>query len=192
MNIEYEATFTKVDKDDIRGKLLKLGATKKRDMFLMKRITLDLPSEKFNSWMRVRDEDGKVTMTYKSLPDGERTIESQKELEVEVSDFETAVSMLDAIGCIKKAYQENKRELWDVDGVEVAIDEWPFLEPFIEVEGENEEVVRNVSERLGFDWKDALFGSTDEQYAEKYNVTCEFVCRELKRIAFGDPNPFIK
>jgi hypothetical protein len=31
------------------------------------------------------------------------------------------------------------------------IDEWPFLEPFIEVEGGSELGVRQVSEKLGFD-----------------------------------------
>jgi len=53
------------------------------------------------------------------------------------------------------------REVWKRDGVEATIDTWPGLNPFVEVEAETEEVVQKVSEELGFDFKEAVFGSID-------------------------------
>lgn len=189
METEYEATFSNIDKNIVRNKLKSIGAILIRKEFLMKRVTFNLPSNEKGKWLRVRDEDGKVTMSMKAIiGDG---IESQKEIYLEVNDFKSAESLLVSIGCHKKAYQENKRELWNLGDVEIAIDEWPFLEPFVEIEGPNEQQVVKVSELLGFDYSKAIFSSTDEQYTAKYGVSEDKVVNYTPRIAFGDENPFI-
>jgi len=190
METEFEATFPNVDKKEIRSKLKSLGASLKREEFLMKRVTFNLPSNERGKWIRVRDESGKITVSLKAII-GEG-IESQKEIYLEVNNFDSAVKLLEEIGCIRKAYQENKRELWDLEGVEIAIDEWPFLEPFIEVEGPNEESVKSASEKLGFDYSKAIFSSTAEQYTAKYGVSEDQVVNHTPRIAFGDENPFFE
>ena len=189
MEIEYEATFPNIDRVDLVEKLESLGATLKKKEFLMKRVTFNLPSNECGKWLRVRDEDGKITMSLKAITS--EGIEGQKEIYLEVSDFKSAESLLDSIGCHKKSYQENRRELWDLNGAEIAIDEWPFLEPFVEIEGLNEEVVREASEKLGFDYSKAIFSSTDEQYTSKYGVSEDRVINKTPRIAFGDKNPFL-
>ena len=58
MHIEYEATFTNVDKDEMRGKLRRAGAELIRPEYLQKRIPFHLPKEKRrdDAWLRVRDE----------------------------------------------------------------------------------------------------------------------------------------
>ena len=71
------------------------------------------------------------------------------------------------------------------------IDEWPFLESFVEIEGKSEKEVKKVSEKLGFDYKDAVFGPVGILYSEKYGVTEEFVNNEVKEILFDENNPFI-
>lgn len=43
MNIEYEATFTNIDKHNIRSKLEALGATCVKPEFKQKRTTFNLP-----------------------------------------------------------------------------------------------------------------------------------------------------
>ncbi|KKP82100.1 MAG: hypothetical protein UR83_C0058G0013 [Candidatus Moranbacteria bacterium GW2011_GWF2_35_54] len=156
MKIEFEATFTDINKDEIRDRLKKSGAVLTREEFLQKRVTFNFPvgHENKNGWLRVRDEGDKITMIIKII-DGEK-IENQKEIGLTVDDFSEAVEFLETIGCRKKSYQETKRELWILDGVEVTIDEWPFLEPLVEVEGKSEEAVKNVSEKLGFDYQSAL------------------------------------
>ena len=39
MATEYEAAYPNVDSEEVRKKLVEVGAKKVRDMFLMKRIT---------------------------------------------------------------------------------------------------------------------------------------------------------
>jgi adenylate cyclase class 2 len=77
-----------------------------------------------------------------------------------------------------------------LDGVEITIDEWPFLDPLVEVEGRDESEVRAVSEKLGFKWSDAKFCPAGEIYVEKYGVTPDRINNHTPRLVFGDPNPF--
>jgi adenylate cyclase class 2 len=191
MHIEYEATFPNIDKDEVRGRLKKAGAVLVRPEYLQKRSVFNLPKghEIPGGWLRVRDEGDKVTMSLK-IVDGDK-IEDQKETCITVSSFDDAVSLLKAIGCGWKAFQESKRELWKLEGVEITIDEWPFLEPFVEVEGESEEVVRRSSELIGFDYSKAVFGTVDVLYRDKYNITKDFI-NKTSRIVFDGENPFPK
>jgi len=158
---------------------------------MQKRVVFNLPKghEIKGGWLRVRDEGNKITLSLKII-DGDK-IENQKEVCLKVSDFNDAVLLLETIGCDKKAYQESMREIWELDGVEVVIDEWPFLKPFIEVEGKSEEEVRKVSEKLGFDYNKALFCSVDVQYCKKYRIPRNMTNLSLPNLRFNDKNPFI-
>jgi len=83
--------------------------------------------------------------------------------------------------------------LWKIiDGLEITIDEWPFLEPFVEIEGDSEESVKNVAEKLGFNYKDALFCSIDTLYSKKYNLSENVINNRTPKIVFDMKNPFIK
>jgi adenylate cyclase, class 2 len=190
MHIEYEATFENVDKDEIRSRLKKAGAKLVRPEFSFRRVTLHLPTghEIPNAWLRVRDNGKKITQTLKIVSKGK--IENQQELEITVDSFENTIEFLEKIGCRKKAFQETKREKWELDSVEVCIDEWPFLEPFIEVEGENEEDVRKVSEKLGFEWDRALFCAVGHLYERKYGISEEHFNDRIPKIVFDMENPF--
>jgi adenylate cyclase class 2 len=171
MYTEYEATFININKDKIRKKLIEAGASLARKEFLQKRINFNLPKSNQinNGWLRVRDEGDKITMSLKIVNGGK--IYNQKESQLVVDNFEEACKFLISIGCGEKAYQETKRELWSLDDVEISIDEWPFLEPFVEVEGNSEKEVRTVSKKIGFDYTQAKFCAVDTLYNEKYNVS---------------------
>src|SRR6266481_6264430 len=158
MDIEYEAKFLNINKDEMRQRLTKAGAKLIHPEYLQKRVPFHLPKEKRSkdAWLRVRDEGDKITLSLKMV-DGEK-IENQKEICLTINNFNNAVKLLDAIGCASKGYQETKRELWELDGVDITIDEWPFLEPFVEMEGSSEEAVIVASEKLGFIYSDAIFG----------------------------------
>lgn len=192
MYTEFEATFTDVNKDEVREKLKNAGAKLIKKEFLQKRSVFNLPKghEIKGGWLRVRDEGDKITMSLK-IVDGDK-IENQKEIQLIVDDFASAVNLLETIGCNKKAYQESKRELWEFDNVEITIDEWPFLEPFVEVEGNSEKAVREVSEKLGFDFSKAKFCAVDTLYSEKYGVSEEIINNNTPEILFNSGNPFLK
>ncbi len=190
MNIEYEATFPNIEKDDVRKRLKAAGAILVRPEYVQKRIPFWLPNKENaeNSWLRVRDEGDRVTLSLKTI-NGEN-IENQKELCLEVNSFDDAVELLESIGCGRKSYQETKRELWTLDGVEVTIDEWPFLDPFVEVEGKDEESVKNVSKKIGFDYGTALFCSVGNLYVQKYDIRPDKI-NTLEKLVFNMPNPFV-
>jgi adenylate cyclase class 2 len=190
MDIEYEAKFLDVDKNEIRKRLKDVGAELVRPEYLQKRIPFNLPKEKhsIHSWLRVRDEGDKITLSLKMV-DGDK-IENQKEICLEVDNFDNAVSLLEAIGCERKSYQETKRELWKLDNVEITLDEWPFLEPFVEIEGASEAAVKSVSEKLGFNYSDAVFGAVGKVYKMKYGIAPDEV-NNLPKIVFGMKNPFL-
>ncbi len=190
IEIEYEATFLNINKDEIRTRLKKAGAALIKPEFLMKRIVFELPAghEIKGGWLRVRDEGDKITMSLK-IVDGDK-IENQKEICLKIDNFNEGVKFLEAIGAKQKAYQESRRELWTLNDVEITLDEWPYLEPYVEIEGKSETEVKNISEKLGFDYALALFCSADVLYNKKYGVPFK-VINKTRRITFTDPNPFI-
>ncbi|MCX6718253.1 MAG: CYTH domain-containing protein [Candidatus Staskawiczbacteria bacterium] len=192
MAIEYEATFLNINKGEIREKLEKVGAKLVKSEFMQKRVVFNLPNghEIEGAWLRVRDEDNKITMSLKVV-DGEK-IENQKEIGLVINDFNAGKEFLEVIGCQKKSYQETKREIWELDGVEVCIDEWPFLEPFVEVEGKSEKEVKLISEKLGFDYFKALFCAAGEIYSKKYGIPAEIINNKTPEITFNMGNPFLK
>ena len=191
MQIEYEATFININKDEIRARLKKTGAILVKPEFLQKRIVFELPSghEIPGGWLRVRDESDKITMSLKVV-NGDK-IEDQKEICLKIDNYNEGVIFLESLGAKRKAYQESRRELWILDNAEITIDEWPYLEPYVEVEGATEEKVKLVSEKIGFNYQEALFCSVDTLYNKKYGTPIDVINKNTKLITFTDPNPFI-
>lgn len=192
MDTEYEATFRKIDKKEFRKTLQKAGATLSREEFLQKRVVMNLPTghEIKGGWLRIRDEGNKTTLTLKVV-DGEN-IENQKEISLKIDNFEKAEELLASIGCNKTAYQESKRELWLLDEVEITIDEWPFLDPYIEIEGKSEKAVRSAAEKLGLNFSEALFCSIDKLYSLQYGFSVDVINKQTPELKFGENNPFQK
>lgn len=189
MKTEYEATFLDIDRVHLTETLRALGATLEWPEYMQRRVTLELPKEKQNpnTWLRVRDEGDKVTLTLKSV-DG-KTITGQKEILVEVNDFDGTVALLESIGCERKSYQESKRELWQFGDVEIAIDTWPFLDTYVEVEGLSEEAVKDVAALLGFDYSAATFDTVNGIYKQRYGKTLDEL--KLPSLTFEMENPFL-
>lgn len=189
-NIEYEAKFINIDKGKIRKTLRVLGANLINPEFLQKRVVFNLPTghEIKGGWIRIRDEANKITMSLKVISGNK--IEDQKEVYLIVNSFEEAEKFLMTIGCKKKSYQENKRELWRIKDVEITIDEWPFVEPFIEIESDSEDKVKEVAKNLGFNYTQALFGATDIICQKKYGIPLD-VINSMPEIRFDMANPYL-
>ena len=192
MKTEIEVKFCDIDTAKIRAELAAAGGVCEVPMRLMRRVLIEEPHhEADHSFLRVRDEGDKVTLTFKrrGRPD-DPTIDSVQELEVTVSDFEDTVAILREAGWSHKTYQETKRETWKLGEVEVVIDEWPWLPPYIEIEGDNEAAVRAAAETLGFDWADAQFGHIDAVYARLYDFAEGFRgVIDLAEVRFTLPRP---
>jgi adenylate cyclase class 2 len=194
MKTEIEVKFLDVDFDDIRRKISELGGTCEHHMRLMKRAILDTPDLKMREtggYIRVRDEGNTVTLTYKQFDKTKDLhIASAKELEVEVSNFDDTVGIMLATGLAVRSIQESKRETWRLEGVEIVLDEWPWLNPYIEIEAHSEEAVKKVAARLGFDWKDAVFGDVMVAYRKQYPyLTKDQTVGRVKEVRFNDSLP---
>jgi len=185
MKTEFEATFLKIDKDEIRTRLKNVGAALIYPEFLMKRVVFNPPVQIKGGWLRVRQEADKVTMSLK-VADGDK-IENQKEIELVINNFDEGVNFLSTIGAQKKSYQETLREKWQLDGVEVTIDTWPGISPFVEIESDNEEAVKRVVEKLRFDYSQAYFGAVDKIYEKEIGIRVDVLNNYIPEITFANP-----
>lgn len=192
METEFEAKFYPAF-DDIRERLQKLDATLLCKERLMKRVLFDQRKNPHLTahYIRVRDEGDKITMSAKihALEGG--NLSDQKEAVTEIHDFDSAVEVLKHSGLIQSSYQENKRETWIFDGAEIVIDTWPGLESYIEVEADSEEKVREIAEKLGYNWKDRRITSVTDIYMEVYDLSEAEVLKMTANITFEN-NPFDK
>ncbi len=192
MKSEIEAKFLNVNHDELRAKLTAVGAILEQPMRTMRRVVIHTPTmTDKNAFVRVRDEGNRITITYKQFD--EDSIDGAKEYEVEVSDFETVVGLLTAAGLEHDTFQESRRENWRLGEVEVMLDEWPWLEPYVEIEGPTEESVRALADKLGFVWTNAIFGGVANAYQMQYPHIGEEGITEINQnwsvIKFSEPKP---
>lgn len=190
MNTEFEAKFIHINKTNFRAQLKKIGAKLIKPEFFQRRVAFNLPKKSVKTgYIRVRDEREKITMSLKFVKG--KKISDQKEIMLEVNSFKGAIEFLNSIGCNQKAFQETKRELWRIADVDITIDEWPFLEPFVEIEGNSENKVKSVCKKLGLDYSKAIFGAVDTLYHLKYGVAKNIINNHTPVIEFKTKNPFI-
>ena len=174
MKTEIEAKWLNIDHDELRKKLIKLGAKQVRPKTDMTRTTFDLPNEKSTGeWVRVRNEGDKITLSYKRN-DGQ-SLTGTKEICLIVDNYQSAIDFLNTTGFRQKSFQETRRETWILDGAEIDLDEWPWLPTFIEIETKSEADMKKIIKKLELDMKDAMYSSADLVYQKYYDVTTEEV-----------------
>lgn len=174
---EIELKFLEVDVENLITKLDKLEARKVGEYFY-KRIIWDFPDhrlQKSGGFLRLRDEGENVTMTFKSQKDFVSYEATTKDVvmiedEVIVSNFENTRTILRNLGMIELRYQENKRIRYTLGNVEIDIDFWPRIPPYVEIEGPSIEEVLNVVEVLGFNKDDAVRYSAGTIYDRHYGI----------------------
>lgn len=154
MQSEIEARWTSVDPVKVRAMVQKHGGKKVHDRLLMKRYVYVNKRPGQTDLLRVRTEHNKITMTYKHISEQARF--GVKELEFHVDDFDKAnefIRVLSQFG-VKFSYityQESYREKYVIDGCEFTIDEWPLLDPMVEIECKDEATVFRIAKLIGLD-----------------------------------------
>ena len=187
MKTEFEIVFTDIDRDEIIEKIKSLWWIQTKKNTLMKRVIFEHPWDPKGSYLRVRDEWDKITCTYKKQKPWKLDIHSIQELETVVQDFDIMVNIFRELWLNEKSYQETYREVWEINGeVEIMIDLWPWLKPYIEIEAENEELVKKYSELLWFDYKKGIFWTVFQVYEKECGFDYEFI-NSLKEITFENP-----
>ncbi len=148
MHTEYEVRILEIDVDSIKKKLDSVGAIFEWDR-LQRRYVYDFIPKLDGKWIRLRTNGIKNTLTIKDVVTSK--IDGTKELEIEVDDFDRTNLILQELGYEYRAYQENRRIQYKLNGVEIDIDSWPMIPTYLEVEASSEEEVYKTIELLGFD-----------------------------------------
>ena len=162
-DIEHEAKIINISPATIRRRLKKIGATKVGD-YHFRRYVFDTMPASPDRWVRLRSDGKSTTLTVKEI--NSSTIDGTKEWEVAVSDLATTLKILEKIGIKPRGYQENKREEYRLDGVQIAIDSWPKLKPYIEIEANSSTKVIETAGHLGYSKDDLIAKNTTELYRE--------------------------
>jgi adenylate cyclase, class 2 len=160
---EYEATFLSIDVADLQARLTNLGAVQALPRTLLTRKIFESDALERGSWVRLRDEGSRSTLTLKQVTDA-TSIDGTTEIETEVSDLTAMAEILIQLGLAEVRYQENYREEWRWGDVAFDFDTWPGLPTFVEIEGPDEDSVRRAAAVLELDYSRARFGSVDDIY----------------------------
>jgi adenylate cyclase, class 2 len=150
---ETEAKFYVQDLERIRKSLESLKAQLNQSRVLEMNLRFDLPGASLRAQGRVLRlrRDTEARLTYKGGNKNTRGVLSREEIEFVVGDFEKAKKFLEALGYQQIFYYEKYRITYQLDKCLVMLDELPFGN-FVEIEGESEETIRALSERLELDW----------------------------------------
>lgn len=175
MQTEFEVKILDIDVEKIISKLSILGAKKIGEKF-QKRLVYNFNPPKENSWIRLRTDGKKTTMAIKEIQND--NIDGTKELEIVVDDFEKTDLFLEKLGYIAKAYQENRRISYILDDVEIEIDFWPKISPYLEIEARSISKVELMIKKLGFNRSQATSISVRKVY-KKYGIDI-YTIKELK------------
>lgn len=145
MKTEYEVKILEIDHEKIVQKLESLGAKKTMDV-MQERYIYDVIPYDAHKWIRLRTNGKKTTLTLKDLE--AKTIDGMKELEIEVNDFVKTNQLLERLGYKNKGFQQNKRVQYILDDVEIDLDHWPLIPEYMEIEGNDEEIVLKMLDIL--------------------------------------------
>jgi len=191
MDTEFEVKFYPIDKTEYRKKLEEIGAKLVIPERKMRRMIFDgrFHPEFKCDYIRVRDEGNTVRISAKIHAQEGGKISDQKEIDIEVNNFEKAVEIFGLMGLKPDRYQENLRETWEHKEAEITIDTWPWLGSLTEIEGDSEGKIKEVVQRLGLAWDKKIITSVIEIYAKVYNLSADKVLDKMSNLTFEN-NPF--
>lgn len=175
---EIEVKYYIADLPALEAKLQRLGArlAQQRTHEINLRFdTVDDEMKRSFQVLRLR-QDKAARMTYKGPSQYQDGARLRQEIEFEVSDFEAARRFLEALGYHVSMMYEKFRAVYELDGVEITLDEMPYGN-FAELEGPDTNSLRTVNEKLGLDW--------EARAEESYTVLFDQL-REVMGLAFSD------
>ena len=134
--------------------------------------TLETNMKKFlinpNKWVRLRKSNDKIEFTTKHILNKKNNnYQNVIETEIEVSSFEEANNLLESIGICKRNYQEKIRYSFVYKDAQIEIDIWPMLDPYLEIECDNNKTIEEILEKLGLLENEIVSTNTESLYKRK-------------------------
>ncbi len=149
---EIEVKILDIDVTETMTRILEAGAEKTFDG-TVDVVFYDYPGDTLRTQgkrIRLRSFGDRVELTFKNNLSKEKS-KIAEELEVNVSDFEEAKEILEAIG-LKPVYSYTKHRVsFHTPEVSFEVDSIPGCPPFLEIEAATEDQVFDWVKKLGFD-----------------------------------------
>lgn len=161
LRIEHELKFTDIDLEPLRQRIIALGGKQLRPRHLLRRRTFDIPGASRGTFIRVRDEGDRITLTLKACQQNGEV----RELEECVESFSVTATLLEQMGMCPATYEENYRETYVLEQALITVDTWPGLAPFVEVEAPSASQLTLACQHLQLDVDQGLKGTVDVIYA---------------------------
>lgn len=157
---EIEVKFYVTQLGLLEQRLQSLGAERTQPRTMELNLRFDTPEHDLENGFRVLRLrlDTAARMTYKGPSIGRQGVRVRQEIEFEVSDFDAARSLLQALGYRIIMIYEKYRAVYRLNSVDVALDELPYGR-FIELEGPDAETIHAVSDLLQLNWEASAPGS---------------------------------
>ena len=178
MKDEIECRLLEVDVEDFLVRLEKSNAIFVGD-WLQIRYCYDFNPVKENSWIRLRTNGKETTLTIKEIKNDK--VDGTKELEIVVSDFNATDELLNKLGYVARSKQENRRIRYMLDDVEIDVDYWPNIPPYVEFESDSVYKIKGVCKKLGIEFE-RLTTLDVERIYKKYGINVNAIpVLELER-----------
>ena len=182
LEVKFYITNLSVVEDRLQG----LGAHLTLPRVFEVNLRFDTPNSDLSRSLRVLRlrQDKIARLTYKGPASGLGGARLRQELEFEVSDFAIARAFLEALGYQVMMIYEKYRLAYDLDGVEISLDELPYG-TFVEIEGPDPVAIQAVTRHLGLDWEATIPASYTvlfDQLKERLNLSF----RDLSFESFKD------
>lgn len=168
MDAEHELRILDVDPLVVGQKIIAIGGKRVHDRTMQKRYTYNVIPTDRNKWVRLRTNGTKTTLAIKHVTG--QGVSDTKEIEIEVSDFETAAKLMAEMGVKANSYQENYRTTYELNGAEIMVDEWPLIPPYFEVEASSPGLVHDTISKLGFAHEQATGLDVSSIYEQIYKI----------------------
>lgn len=151
---EIEAKFPVRSLEGMHRKLEQAGAVLEAPRVHEVNLRFDTPDGLLTRERRVLRlrRDTRAVLTYKGAAQTGQEVSVRQEIEVEVSDFESARHLLEALGYRVSILYEKYRTTYQLGGAHVVLDEMPFGN-FVEIEGENAEQIHQIARLLCLRWE---------------------------------------
>ena len=192
MAIETEIKFRVASVEELQLRLKEAGFRLDTPRAFESNVLYDTPDRRMRARteiLRIRNYDGRCTVTHKRLPDagpGEDTHKHRVETETEVSDGDALAEVFRSLGLVEAFRYEKWRTEWSDGEGHCVVDETPIGD-FAELEGTADWIDRAAA-RIGVDRLDYLtlsYGRLFDLWREEHQCAANDLTFEAIAAACG-------
>ncbi len=151
---EIETKVLNIDTNEIKTKLVALGADKKQETRLVVDwYRLKGVKEGDDQWfLRIRsNREGRHEVTWKAKSVAIGITKQQEEINFTITDPEKLADLFGKLGLEKYAHQEKDRISFTYQGWQFDIDQYPGMPVYMEIEGKSQEHIKEAIVLLGLE-----------------------------------------